>query len=69
MSASDRSAILLRAAYDLLTRSREPGYVQEAESIMVHYDEADCDGSCLREDIAIELDIEPDTKPIKLKST
>ncbi len=63
----DRKDILLRAAYDLLKRSTEPGYVQDATEILVHYDDADCDGHCLMEDIAIELDIENGTKPIPLQ--
>ncbi len=61
-----RKDILLRAAYDLLKRSAQPGYVEEAQSILVRYDEANCDGHCLMNDIAIELDIEDDTKPIPL---
>jgi hypothetical protein len=63
----DRKDILLRAAYDLLKRSTEPGYVQDATEILVRYDDADCDGHCLMEDIAIELDIEDGTKPIPLQ--
>ena len=62
-----RKDILLRAAYDLLKRSNQPGYVEEAQSILVRYDDADCDGHCLMNDIAIELDIEDGTKPIPLR--
>ena len=54
----DRKVVLLRAAYDLLKKSEENFYVEEATSIIVHYDEADCDGHCLMEDIAMELGIE-----------
>lgn len=62
----NRKDILLRAAYDLLKRSTEPGYVQDAQGILVRYDEANCDGYCLMDDIATELDIEDGTKPIPL---
>ncbi len=61
---SDRKTILLRAAYDLLTKSERSGYVVEAAGILVRYDEADCDGMCLRQDIADELNIGAETDPI-----
>ena len=65
----DRKDILLRAAYDLLKRSTKDYYVREATSIVVHYDDADCDGYCLMDDIASELDLEnfADTDPIRLE--
>lgn len=62
----DRKEILLRAAYDLLKRSTEPGYVQDAQSILVQYDGTDCDGLTLMEDIAIELDLPDNAKPLPL---
>lgn len=62
----DRKEILLRAAYDLLMRSSAPGFIQDAQEILVRYDNADCDGYCLMNDIAIELDIDDGTKPIPL---
>lgn len=46
----DRRTELLQAAYDLLKNS------QAAQHTIVHYDEADCDGVCLMEDIRIELE-------------
>ena len=64
---TDRKEILLRAAYDLLKRSAKPGYVQDAQGILVRYDDADCDGHCLMNDIAAELGIEDGTKPIPLQ--
>lgn len=64
---SKRHAVLLRAAYDLLTRADRATLVEEAVAIQTHYDGADCDGYCLREDIAFELDIEDETDPIPLK--
>ena len=63
----DRKTILLRAAYDLLKRSTQDHFVREATSISTRYDDADCDGYCLMEDIATELDLDDDTKPIPLE--
>lgn len=57
---TNRKEILLRAAYDLLKKADESHYVLEANTITVFYDDAECDGSCLREDIAIELGIDED---------
>jgi len=55
---TDRKSVLLKAAYDLLKQADEAHFVQQATEIIVHYDDADCDGICLMEDIAIELDID-----------
>lgn len=55
---ADRKDILLRAAYDLLKQAKEAPYVLEATNIVVYYDDADCDGNCLMEDIACELGID-----------
>lgn len=62
----DRKVTLLRAAYDLLKRSTDDYYVREATSIVTRYDEANCDGYCLMDDIALELDLDDDTEPIPL---
>ena len=61
----NRAEILLRAAYDLLKKAHDAHYVLHAPEIEIFYDEADCDGACLMDDIAIELDIEDGTKPLK----
>lgn len=61
-----RSRVLLRAAYDLLVRNNSGPYVQSAADTVVHYDEANCDGLCLREDILIHLGLEADTQPVPL---
>lgn len=58
MSATDRKVVLLKAAYDLLKKANEPGYVLDVMETTVHYDDAECDGSCLMEDIATELGLE-----------
>lgn len=65
----NRKDILLRAAYDLIKRSTMATYTASAQSTMVHYDEADCDGLCLMEDILTELDLEGDPAPIPLAET
>jgi hypothetical protein len=50
MKKINRKDILLKAAYD---------YLQQCDnSYLVQYDGTDCDGSCLMEDIAIELEID-----------
>lgn len=65
----DRKLVLLRAAYDLIKRSTEVGYVQETTHINTRYDGADCDGYCLMDDIADELGLEEGTEPIPLKDS
>ena len=47
----DRSKTLLEAAYNLLEKQNESPYVLNILSETVDYDGADCDGSCLMEDI------------------
>lgn len=64
MGTNKRKDVLLRAAYDLLTKCDRSHYVLEANAVTVFYDDANCDGLCLREDIAMELGIEDDTDPL-----
>jgi len=60
-----RKDILLRAAYDLLTKCENGiGAGPKAGSVEIFYNGADRDGSCLREDIAIELDISKKASPL-----
>lgn len=66
MPLKDRKDILLRAAYDLLKRSSDQYFVEEATSILTRYDDANCDGYCLMEDIADELGFDKRTDPIPL---
>lgn len=47
----DRKTELLIATYKLLNKQNETPYVLNMLSTTVHYDDADCDGSCLMEDI------------------
>ena len=53
-----RYETLLKAVYELLKKQEKSGYTLDLLSETVFYDEADCDGYCLMEDIAIELDLE-----------
>lgn len=63
----NRKNVLLRAAYDLLTKCDKSHFVLDASEVLVRYDGADCDGSCLRQDIAAELGIDENTKPISVR--
>lgn len=52
-----RLAVLLKASYDMLKKQADSRYVISPFETTVFYDDAECDGHCLMEDIAIELDI------------
>jgi hypothetical protein len=54
----DRKVTLLKACRDLLKKQEKSSYVLDLLCETVYYDEADCDGNCLLEDIEIELRIE-----------
>ena len=54
----DRKVTLLKAAYDLLKKCDEGPYVKNALEETAHYDDEDCDGYCLMQEIADELGIE-----------
>ena len=56
----DRAITLLKASKDLLEIADNQHFIEQATCIIVHYDEADCDGSCLMDDINILLDDEDD---------
>lgn len=47
----DRKTELLIAVYKLLNKQNECSYVLNMLSETVYYDEAECDGSCLLDDI------------------
>lgn len=53
----DRKIILLKACYDLLKKQKESSFVLSPFETTVYYDEADCDGYCLMDDIKDELGI------------
>ncbi len=46
-----RARVLLRATYELLMKQKDSGYVLNLLSETIFYDEAECDGCCLMEDI------------------
>lgn len=50
-----RMKVLLRAAYELLKKQDDSPFVLNLLAETVYYDEAECDGHCLMEDIAAEL--------------
>ena len=51
----DRCRVLLKATYDLLYKQTESPFVLNILEEIVTYDDADCDGYCLMDDIADEL--------------
>lgn len=53
----ERAKVLLKACYDLLQKQEESHYVLNLLEITVHYDEVDCDGYCLKNDIETELEL------------
>jgi hypothetical protein len=54
--SESRKTTLLRACFDMLKKQRESRYVISPFETTVYYDGADCDGYCLMEDIASELE-------------
>ena len=55
---NNRDRILLRAAYDILKKCNQGPYVKNVLEETAFYDDVDCDGYCLAQDIAIELGID-----------
>lgn len=51
MKQIDRRNVLLKACLTLLEKQNDSPYVLNLLCETVHYDEADCDGYCLMEDI------------------
>lgn len=51
-----RAKTLLKATYELLEKQDNSGYVLNLLAETVYYDDAECDGSCLMEDISCLLD-------------
>ena len=51
-----RARVLLKATHDLLEAADDSPYVEDALGIIVHYDDADCEGRCLMEDIEYHFD-------------
>jgi hypothetical protein len=46
-----RAKVLLKATHDILQKSANNHYVEEVLAMTVHYDDAECDGACLMDDI------------------
>lgn len=61
---NSRKDILLRAAFDMLRKCQDSHYALSPMEVTVFYDGTDCDGTCLLEDIASELNIEHDESPL-----
>ena len=53
----DRKITLLKACRDLLNKQKESHYVLNMLEETAFYDEADCDGYCLLDDIEAELEL------------
>ena len=53
----DRKITLLKACRDLLRKQNDSCYVLNLLSETVFYDDVDCDGYCLLEDIEMELEM------------
>ncbi len=54
----DRAKVLLKAALDILRQCDNTSYVLNALEVTTFYDEAECDGFCLKEDIEWFLELE-----------
>lgn len=54
----DRKVTLLKACLELLQRQEDSYVVLDILEEMIRYDESDCDGYCLIEDIKMELSME-----------
>lgn len=53
----DRKTYLLNQVLKLFKQQKESPYVKNIETMILVYDGAECDGSCLCNDIMCELDI------------
>jgi hypothetical protein len=51
----DRRLLLLKACRELLTKCARSNHVLNVMDTIVYYDDAECDGHCLLEDIQTEL--------------
>jgi hypothetical protein len=63
-----RHITLLKAALALLTEADNSIFVIDVMSTTVHYDGADCDGGCLRDDIKHYLEYEADAKATRAQA-
>lgn len=51
MDELERAKVLLKAALDLLQKQKDSSYVLNLLDTTIFYDEAECDGYCLFDDI------------------
>lgn len=58
MQEENRKDVLLKAAYDLLKNCHDSHYVLNVLETTVFYDDTDCDGYCLANDIADALGLD-----------
>lgn len=56
--SEERMKILLKAAYDILKQQDQSHYVLNMLETTAHWDDTECDGYCLMEEIAEILGIE-----------
>ncbi len=54
--AVSRAKTLLNATYNLLSKQKDSPYVLNLLAETITYDEAECDGSCLMDDIEYWFD-------------
>ena len=54
----DRKEYLLKQVLKMFKIQKNTPYVQNIEEMIIVYDGTECDGSCLCEDIMMELDID-----------
>lgn len=56
-NGENRAETFLKACLELLEKQKNSGIVLNLLNETVHYDEADCDGYCLMDDIQAYLEI------------
>ena len=66
MVKENRKDILLRAAYDILKRCTEGPYVVSPSEVCARWDDANCSGDCLMDEIADLLGLDFNEPPIPL---
>lgn len=54
----ERKDTLLKATHELLSKQDESAFILNLLTETVHYDDADCDGYCLMNDIDIEINLD-----------
>jgi len=52
----ERAKILLRAYVDMFDKQSKSSYVKDITELTTFYDDCECDGCCLRDDMEILLD-------------